>query len=266
MIIVGLVAVGAAVAACVQAAGGLGFALVLTPVLFAGMRPAAAIMTATALGLLLNLLVLFAERRRPAVAWRELAPILVAAVPGSACGLLVLESVPKAALQIVIGVVVVTALIVRPVRRPRRNQALGRGTDGSGRRSEAIERPGRGTWSRLAIGFTTGTLSTSTGVSGPPLALWLAPRSRTHHHLRDSLSVLFLGMGVIAALTLAPLLPRTHPAPVTILLAAAGVVAGHAVGSRIFARLTGRRFHYAMSAIILASGLTSLVLGLSAIR
>ena len=54
-----IVAAGAFVASCVQATSGLGFALILTPVLFALISPVGAIITATGLGIVLNVLVLF---------------------------------------------------------------------------------------------------------------------------------------------------------------------------------------------------------------
>lgn len=250
MIVVGLVTLAAVAAACVQAAAGLGFALILTPVLFVDMRPTAAILTVTVLGILLNLLVLFAERRRPIVAARELAPALLAAVPGSVCGIIVLQNVSKGALQVAIGVIVIAAVVLRSLPRPERTPPT------TGRA------PSR--WP-VGVGFVTGVLSTSTGVTGPPLALWLTSGNRSRHHVRDALSVLFLGTGAITLITLVPLLPHAHLAPVTMLAAAAGVIAGHAAGSRIFTRLTGHWFTRGMFLVILASGVTSLALGLGSL-
>jgi len=43
------------------------------------------------------------------------------------------------------------------------------------------------------------------------------------------------------------------------------VLAGHAIGSRLFARLTPRHFEVLLLAITLATGATSVVLGLSSI-
>lgn len=133
-----LAALGAVLAATVQATAGLGFALVLTPVLFLEMAPAGAIVTATLLGILLNLLVLFAELRRPAPVWTEILPVLAAAIPGAACGLVLLASLSRPVLQMIVGAVVILAGLLRtrtPVRRRR-----------SGARS------------RLALGYTVGAL------------------------------------------------------------------------------------------------------------
>jgi uncharacterized membrane protein YfcA len=68
-----LLAVVALVAAVVQAATGLGFALVLSPAVFALLEPESAVVAITVLGLALNGLVLFGEHRRPRVAWARSA-------------------------------------------------------------------------------------------------------------------------------------------------------------------------------------------------
>lgn len=240
-----IVAAGAFVASCVQATSGLGFALILTPVLFALMSPVGAIITATGLGIVLNLLVLFAERRRLSVAWGEVVPILAAAVPGSVLGLLLLRALPKPVLQIVVGIAVIVAAFVR-----LRGRLLVHA---------------HGPWKRATLGFTTGTLSTSTGVSGPPVALWLSSQGLGATGVRDSLSATFLGIGILTAVTLLPVLHDAHVGLSLMVVAVVSVVVGHAIGSRLFARLTGNRFELLLLAIIVIAGATSLVLGLDSL-
>jgi uncharacterized protein len=242
---IALVAVGAFVAACVQSTSGLGFALILTPVLFALMSPVGAIITATGLGIVLNVLVLFAERRRLAVAWSEVVPILAAAAPGSVLGLLLLRALPKPVLQIAVGIAVIAAALLRL-------------------RGSLRVRP-HGAWQRATLGFTTGTLSTSTGVSGPPVALWLSARGLQTTGVRDSLSATFLGMGILTAVTLIPVLHDAHVGLTVLVVAVASVVAGHAIGSRLFARLTSSRFELLLLGIIFVAGAASLALGFDSI-
>jgi uncharacterized protein len=240
-----VVALSALLAATVQATAGLGFALVVTPVLFLEMTPRAAIVTATLLGIVLNLLVLFAERRRPEPVWSEVLPVLAAAIPGAACGLLLLDSLPPAVLQLAVGVVVIAAGLLRtrtPVR-PRRHGAR----------------------SRLGLGYAVGVLATSTGVNGPPLALWLSGQGLSPHQLRDSLSAAFLGILVIAMLTLVPVLGHARLGAVSLAAAAGGVLVGHAIGSRLFRRLPDGRFDKLLLAIILAAGTVSLIGGLTSL-
>lgn len=239
-----LVCAGALAAASVQATAGIGFALVLTPVMFAVLSPTGAIVTVTVLGLELNLLVLLAERRRPRVAWRELVPILVAAAPGTVCGVLVLRALPKPVLQVTVGL----ALIVAATLLARR-------------RVEPVPTGSGSAPSRLAVGFTTGVLTTSTGVSGPPLALWLASTRLTPAELRDSLSALFVAIGVIGFASLAPVLGRAHLDASLVAAGLACVVGGHAIGRRAFARIEARRFRPLLLLIIVAAGVASVVAG-----
>jgi uncharacterized membrane protein YfcA len=240
---------GALVAACVQATTGIGFALVLSPVLFAALSPAGAIVAVTALGLELNLLVLLGERRRPRVAWRELVPILLAAVPGSVCGVLLLRALPKPALQVAVGVALICAAVLLWRRSAARRPA----------------RQSSGVSGRVAIGFGTGALGTATGVSGPPVALWLARTGLTPGEMRDSLSASFLVFGVIALVTLVPVLHRAHLSVVELAAGLACVIGGHAVGSRAFARLDPAWFRPLLLAVIFAAGLASIAAGASAL-
>lgn len=240
-----LVGLGALIAAFVQAASGLGFALLLTPILFAVLSSSGAIVTVTVLGLELNLLVLLGERRRPRVAWAALTPVLLASVPGAVCGVLVLRALPKSVLQVAVGLAVIAAASLR-VRAGR-----------------PVAAPS-GVRARLALGLVTGALTTSSGISGPPLALWLSRQGLSPGEVRDSLSAAFLIIGLVAGVALLPLLPRAHLDPALLAVGLACVVAGHAVGSRTFARLGTHRFEPLLLVVILAAGVASVVAGISA--
>src|SRR5215217_4822623 len=95
-----LAAIAAFLGAFVQSTTGFGFALVLSPALFAVMDPVEAVMTLLVLGLALNLLVLFERGRPEHVDWRALVPMLLAALPGLGAGVVALTLVSKAALQV----------------------------------------------------------------------------------------------------------------------------------------------------------------------
>lgn len=243
---VALIGLAALVAACLQATTGLGFALLLSPVLFAYLPPTGAIVTVTALGLALNLLVLLAERRRPSVAWAQVAPILAAAVPGIVSGVFLLQAVPKPALQIGVGLAIIVATLLR----------LRAGPSAAG--------PSRVPM-RLTVGFLTGVLTTSAGISGPPLALWLSRRGLPPSELRDTLSVMFLVIGAIAGLALVPVLRRAQLDPPLLAAALICVIAGHALGSRAFARLSARPYQPLLLAVILIAGVASIAAGASAL-
>ncbi len=241
-----LIALAVLAAACVQSTTGIGFALVLSPVVFALLAPAGAIVIVTALGLVLNLLVLLGERRRPRVAWREVLPILAAVAPGAVAGVLVLRDLPKPVLQVAVGVVLLSAVLVGHVRR--------RAPAGS-----------TSVAARLAIGLTTGVLTTSAGVSGPPIALWLQRGGLTPSEVRDSLSATFLVIGVIASLALVPIVHRAHLHGTLIAAGVVCVAVGHALGRRAFSRVEHRRFETLLRAVIVCAGAASIAAGVAAL-
>src|ERR671915_635504 len=117
-----LAAVAAFAGAAVQSATGFGFALVLSPALFAVMDPVEAVTALLVLGLALNLLVLFERGRPEHVDWRSLAPMLVAALPGLGVGAVLLVELSKEALQVVVGVAVMAAAGWQLRRRGRRGR------------------------------------------------------------------------------------------------------------------------------------------------
>jgi uncharacterized membrane protein YfcA len=249
-----LAAGGAGLAATLQSATGIGFALVLTPVLLTGLSPAAAILTVTLLGLELNLLVLGTERRSPVVAWTEVAPVLIAAVPGAAAGVLLLHALPRATLQVAVGVAVLV-LVGLQGRRP----STGTGSPVPPPRGSRAGLP------RAGVGALAGLLTTSSGFSGPPLALWFSHRGLLPEQLRDSLSASYLVLGGVGAAALAPLVPQAHLRVVDLGGGAAGVLVGHAAGSRLFRRLGADQFRPLLLTVIAAAGLVSLVTGLSSV-
>jgi uncharacterized protein len=153
-----IAALAAFAGAFVQSATGFGFALVLSPALFAVLEPVEAVTALLALGFVLNLLVFFEHGRPGAVDWRSILPMLLAAVPGLAVGFAVLEALSKQALQVAVGVAVLLAAGWQLRQRRRR------------------KRPALPAWAGWAVGFLSGTLTTSISVSGPPLVLWLEAR------------------------------------------------------------------------------------------
>ena len=99
-----LAAVAALVGAAVQSATGFGFALVLSPALFAVMEPAEAVTVLLALGAALNLLVLLEGHD---ARWSRLPPLILPALPGLALGAVVLAALSRKPLQIGVGIAVI---------------------------------------------------------------------------------------------------------------------------------------------------------------
>jgi uncharacterized protein len=238
-----LAAVAAFAGAAVQSATGFGFALVLSPALFAVMDPVEAVTALLVLGLALNLLVLFEGGRPEHVDWRALAPMLLAAVPGLAIGAVALTQLSKEVLQVAVGVAVIAAAgwqLRRRASRPHLQPAAAWGA-----------------------GFASGALTTSISVSGPPLVLWLEARGVRPEEFRASLAASFLALNLAGGIVLvaAEGSGTFDAGAVAVLLAL--VVAGYAVGAVGFRRLDRERFFNLVLVLVAITGAASVVAGLA---
>jgi len=239
-----LAAVAALVGAFVQSTTGFGFALVLSPVLFAVMEPVEAVMALLVLGLALSVLVLFERGRPEHVDWRALVPMLLAALPGLAVGAVLLTQLSKEALQVAVGVAVIGAAAWQAHRRTRRDSV--RMARGAG----------------VAAGFTSGVLTTSISVSGPPVVLWLEARGASPEEFRASLAATFLALNLTGGALLlgAEGTGSIDAGAVALLL---GVVfAGYALGALAFRRLDRERFYTLVLALVACTGVASVAAGL----
>jgi uncharacterized protein len=235
-----LAATAALVGAFVQSASGFGFALLLSPVLFAVVEPVEAVGALLVLGLALNLLVL---REGGRVDVRALVPLLVAALPGLALGALLLSELSKSALQVAVGVAVIGAAGWQLARRR------------AGRERHAP--PG---W---AVGLTSGVLTTSISVSGPPIVLWLEARGAGPEEFRATLAASFLALNLSGG---AVLLAAEGGAAFDLGLTGpllALVVAGYALGAVAFRRLGSERFFGIALGLVVVTGCASVVAGLA---
>ena len=230
-----LAAVAAFAGAAVQSASGLGFALVLSPALFAVMEPEEAVTAVLLLGAALCVLVIVESRR---VATFGLGRLLVPAVPGLLVGLVVLAILSKEALQVSVGVAVIAAAAWQLRHRA------------------AVRIPAP------AAGFLSGVLTTSISVNGPPLALWLESQSVPPPRFRVTLAAAFLILDIAGILLIASRegVDVVDPGRVGPLLAC--VLVGYAVGAVAFRRLDAERFSTVMLSLVICTGVASVAAGL----
>jgi uncharacterized membrane protein YfcA len=230
-----LAALAAFAGAAVQSASGLGFALVLSPALFAVMDPEEAVTAVLLLGAALCALVLVESHR---VATHGLVRLLVPAVPGLAAGVLLLAALSKESLQVGVGVAVIAAAAWQLRHRA------------------AVRIPA------AAAGFLSGVLTTSISVNGPPLALWLEAERVPPASFRATLAAAFLlldvaGVGLILAREGADTVDPGRLGPLL-----ACVLAGYALGAVGFRRLNAERFSAVVLVVVICAGLASVVAGL----
>jgi uncharacterized membrane protein YfcA len=220
--------------AVVQAATGFGFALVLSPALFAVLDPAEAVTALLVLGAALSVLVLLEGHEvRP----RLLAPMLVAALPGLALGALLLSVLSKEALQVGVGVAVVAAALWQLRHRAAR------------------------TLPASVAGVLSGALTTSISINGPPLVLWLEGEGIRPAEFRATLAAAFLALDVVGA----ALIASTRGSAAVDLEAVgpllACVLGGYWVGALAFRRLDSERFFPVVLALVVCTGIASVLAG-----
>jgi uncharacterized membrane protein YfcA len=231
-----LAALAALVGAAVQSATGFGFALVLSPALFAVMEPAEAVTVLLALGAALNVLVLF---ERHDARWSLLTPIVLPALPGLAVGAVILAALSREPLQVGVGVAVIAAALWQ-----LRDQ-------GAAARVPA-----------LAAGFLSGVLTTSISISGPPIVLWLEAQELRPAEFRATLAAAFLALNIAGWAVLGVAGDATADLGELALLLGL-VVVGYVLGALAFRRLDHERFYRVVLGLVLITGAASVVAGLA---
>jgi uncharacterized membrane protein YfcA len=227
-------AIAAAVAAgaLLQGSIGVGFALVLSPVL---VLLAPDLVPSCVLILMLPLNAYVAWREWSSVDREGVTWITVGRGAGALCGLVVLAALPATALRIFIGVVTIATAFASLLGG---NFVVGRNAF-------------------MAAGVITGITETATGIGGPPLALVY------QHHpgpvLRSTIAVCFF-IGEVMSLVLLAATRRLHMGQIEAavwLLPALGL--GALISQALHRKLDGRKLRVAMLGFAVISGAICLV-------
>lgn len=166
-----LIALAFLLAAVVQGSAGLGFALIVAPILSAT-RPELVPATVIAAGIALSLLMV--QREHTYVDLRGMQWVVVGLMPGTVVGTALLAAASTRTLQLLVAISVLVGVIVnlaRPV------MAAGRGT-------------------LVGAGIVAGIFGTTASIAGPPVAIVYADRPGAT--LRATLSVFFLVSGALS--------------------------------------------------------------------
>lgn len=211
---------------------GFGLALISVPLLLFVYDPRTVVALTAVLSVVINAAVVWdswrdAEKRVVLELW----PWASLGVFG---GVAVLEAVDPLYLRLGVSVVVTLSalLLLREVRLP-----------GAQTR-----------WGPVVAGSTSGALSTSTGLPGPPIVLLLASRGFSKRAFRSSSALYFL---VISVLGLAVLIFRNltdaGDAPLALALIPAAFV-GKAIGTAFLKKISERAFRAVTLGIVILTG------------
>lgn len=227
--------------ASLQSATGFGFALVAAPILFAAFGPQEAVTAGVVLGVEISLLTLTTERRVPHVLRGEVLALVGWSLPGLALGALALRELPERLLSGLVAVGVLAGLALRL----------------RARRAGSAAAPARSPhWIAALCGASSGALSTSTTLSGPPIVLYLLARGVAPEQMRDTLAAVFGSLAVLSVPAL--LITGTFDVPEALVALLAAGLAGQVLGRRLFARLAGKGYDNVVLVVLAIAALIAL--------
>lgn len=230
--------------ALVKSASGFGFALVTSPLLLLLLPPRQVVALVIPLALLVDLLIFWQARRglRPRLA----ALLVLPGLAGIPLGNRVLVLMPAGGLRLLIAGLVVLAAVVMlagvaiPLRR-------------------------EGVAASLA-GLLSGVLMGSTGLAGPPLALFMVNQRWDKAQMRATLSLTLVALEVSAILALA-LSGVVTPHTLGTDLVLAPLVLGVFLGvSRFWALLNTTLYHRLATLVAGMAGLLAIITTLTGLR
>jgi len=189
----------------------------------------------TLISILVNVLTLATEGRRPAGDWRRAALLVACFVPGAVVGTLVLRVASQQLIEVLIAVSVLTAITARVLPAGRK-----------------LKLPA------VTAGLLAGVFGMSSGVSGPPLVLHLLHIGSPPQRTRDTLAAIFLATAVLGLGVLAVLGVLALPGGLWLLFAAA--TAGHVLGRCLFGQIGSGGYERMVLATMGASATATLIL------
>ncbi len=222
----------ALLAGAVSGLTGFGLALISTPLLLFVYEPKTVVVLTAVLSIFINLAVVLdswrdAERR---LAMALLPPAFVGIIVGAE----ILSYADPLYIRLAVGVVVVLSalLLLRDVRLPGAKTA----------------------WGTVVAGSTSGALSTSTGLAGPPIVLLLASRDLPKRAFRGSSALYFLVLSVVGLVVLYLRgIFALDQAPLALALIPAAFV-GKAIGTSFLKRVSERTFRKISLGLVILTG------------
>jgi uncharacterized membrane protein YfcA len=231
------IAITCGAAAC-QSVTGFGFALVMVPLLSLAWDVKSAVVTSTLLGTVALLPLLFEVRQHVQVA--RVAPLLVGSVAGIPPGIWLLGWIDPEALEILVGVIVITTSLLLYLGPDTRALSVG-----------AIP--------SVMVGALSGALRASTSMGGPPAVLYLFGAERRIEAFRSTLLAFFLPMSVMAAVGLAAAGRVTPDILRTSAIALPALVVGLMAGARLRATLREDVFRTIVLIVLIATSIAVIV-------
>ncbi len=224
---------------------GFGLGSFLTPILLLYFSVPVSVITVLVLGNILGLLTLFSEKRTRQVAWPVVRRLLITAVPGTVAGAYLAAQIDKAALQIIVGILVIASVLIQEYAFPKPTKQLGvtRGIN--------------------IVGFLTGALTAGAALAIPPLIVWLRSHRVSAHQMRDNLSAIFFFINIASIIAiLFAVRPDYQSRDILLLILLLPLtLLGYVIGKILVGRIDPRKYHKLSFYIVILIGLGSILAG-----
>jgi uncharacterized membrane protein YfcA len=239
------IAAAAFAGALTQRAVGFGVPFFLVPVLLVYFQPPLAIIIFLLVATTSNLLVIFAHKDKKEIIWPVVSRLFITALPGLVAGAFVVTRIDKSILQVIVGTLIILSICIQEFAFPKPSSPLqvSRGINLSG--------------------FIAGFLNTSVGVSGAALILWFRAHICKPNQVRHNLAALFMLMNIVSFISIYVAKPTTLSARPLVIFAELlpVVLVGNFAGQLIAGRINKKQFERAIFAIVVATGVMSMVFG-----
>jgi uncharacterized membrane protein YfcA len=240
--VIAAVLVAVLVGSVAQRVTGLGFALVVAPVLVILLGPFDGVMVVNLCSVLSATMILATARRD--VEWRRYRLLAGGAVVGIVPGALLAYLLPEPALEIGIGCLLVAALTTSLVLR---------------RTTRVIDGPGV----TAAFGFSAGVMNAAAGIGGPSVSVYAVVSRWEQRGFAATLQPFFLTTGAVSLIAKLVIAPGRWPdlgawAWAGIVVA---MVAGVSLGTLLGPRVPARGARAAVVVLAFAGAVTAIVNG-----
>jgi uncharacterized membrane protein YfcA len=235
-------ALAAFVGSSAQSATGFGVLLLLAPLSFALQDVSSALLTITIAASGNNLLVVATRRRSLKLCKVDASLLIASAIPGLVVGALIVSHLSKSTMQVAVGASLILAVAAR-THQPDRATRLDNMPSGA------------------VIGLLAGTLTTTVGLNGPPMVIWLRARRATLEQVRDTLAIVFLSLNIAAIPALVGHGATTSSTTLTAV--ALGLVGGHVAGMIASTRATAETLERAILVLIWSAASGSIAAGIA---
>lgn len=223
-----------------QGITGFGFALIATPLTLIFLDKETVVCSMLVISVVLNGLLI--RKIKQAVNWRLISLLFVTSLIGLPFGLWTLQHISLDLLKILVGslsIIFALCFYLRNIRLPKNN------------------------WLTAFVGFTSGFLTTSTTMSGPPVVLLLTGQNLTKDQIRKNLVVFFFLMSVCSVILFLINKIVTVPRISFGLISLPFVMLAGLMGNKIVNRIPQKIFRRLILGFIFFSGVYCIFSGLT---